>query len=46
MRKPKFDENIVYINIFGCTLKGFELKELILKCLGVEVREFICPNII
>jgi len=44
MRKPESDRNIVYTKIFGSTLKGFQLKSLILECLGVEVRTFIHHN--
>ncbi|XP_022181369.1 methyl farnesoate epoxidase-like [Myzus persicae] len=39
MRKPESDPNVVYTNIFGSTIKGFQLKDLILKCLGVEVNK-------
>lgn len=41
MRKSEFDKNFVYTNIFESTVEGFELKELILKCLGVEVCKYL-----
>lgn len=37
MCKPESDRNVFYTNIFESAINGFQLKDLILQCLGVEV---------